>query len=124
MASRAPTERSMPPTTSKKRPREDEREALERERQERMARIRQDDHVAPHLLPNDAASQLAEPHEETEEEVMQRLLGISSFGSSQNTKVATNHSSAAVGVAQKHKARKYRQYMNRKNGFNRPLDNV
>jgi U4/U6.U5 tri-snRNP-associated protein 3 len=59
-----------------------------------------------------------------EEEQMQRLFGISGFSSTKNTKVSSNHNSSALGIVAKHKARKYRQYMNRKNGFNRPLDNV
>lgn len=59
-----------------------------------------------------------------EEEQMRRLLGIESFGSTKGEAVADNHSSAAKGVANKNKARKYRQYMNRKNGFNRPLEKM
>ena len=56
---------------------------------------------------------------------MKALFGISDFGSTKNTKVLTNHTSAAIGTIAKHlKPRKYRQYMNRKNGFNRPLDNA
>lgn len=56
---------------------------------------------------------------------MEELFGITNFGSTKNTKVITNHTSAAIGTVAKHlKPRKYRQYMNRKNGFNRPLDNV
>lgn len=56
---------------------------------------------------------------------MKELFGISDFGSTKNTKVLTNHTSAAIGTIAKHlKPRKYRQYMNRKNGFNRPLDNA
>jgi U4/U6.U5 tri-snRNP-associated protein 3 len=46
------------------------------------------------------------------------------FGSTKGNKVEDNHSSSARGAAAKHKARKYRQYMNRKNGFNRPLDKM
>jgi U4/U6.U5 tri-snRNP-associated protein 3 len=70
-----------------------------------------------------------EDEEELEEndnsKMMEELFGISNFGSTKNTKVITNHTSAAVGTTAKHlKPRKYRQYMNRKNGFNRPLDNV
>jgi U4/U6.U5 tri-snRNP-associated protein 3 len=59
-----------------------------------------------------------------EEEQMQQLFGISGFSSTKNTKVSSNHNSSALGIVAKHKARKYRQYMNRKNGFNRPLDNA
>jgi U4/U6.U5 tri-snRNP-associated protein 3 len=38
--------------------------------------------------------------------------------------VEDNHVGAGTGAVSKHKARKYRQYMNRKGGFNRPLDKV
>jgi U4/U6.U5 tri-snRNP-associated protein 3 len=63
--------------------------------------------------------------EDNDTKMMEELFGIRSFGSTKNTKVITNHTSAAVGTVAKHlKPRKYRQYMNRKNGFNRPLDNV
>ena len=55
---------------------------------------------------------------------MKRMMGISGFGSSKGTKVEDNHSTSARGAAAKNKARKYRQYMNRKNGFNRPLDQM
>ena len=60
-----------------------------------------------------------------EEEQMKRLLGFSGgFGSTKGQSVDDNQSSAARGVAGKNKARKYRQYMNRKNGFNRPLEQM
>jgi U4/U6.U5 tri-snRNP-associated protein 3 len=61
-----------------------------------------------------------------EEEQMMKLLGFGSdgFGSTKGTKVDDNHQGAARGAASKNKARKYRQYMNRKNGFNRPLDKM
>ena len=54
-----------------------------------------------------------------EEEQMKKLLGFGGFGSSKGESVKDNQSSAARGLATKNKARKYRQYMNRKNGFNR-----
>jgi U4/U6.U5 tri-snRNP-associated protein 3 len=38
--------------------------------------------------------------------------------------VEDNHSGAAKGAAAVKKARKYRQYMNRKGGFNRPLETM
>lgn len=60
-----------------------------------------------------------------EEEQMKMLLGFSGgFGSTSGNKVEDNQNSAASGAAAKNKARKYRQYMNRKNGFNRPLDKM
>jgi U4/U6.U5 tri-snRNP-associated protein 3 len=59
-----------------------------------------------------------------EEEQMKKLLGFGGFGSTKGESVEDNQSSAARGVATKNKARKYRQYMNRKNGFNRPLEKM
>ena len=60
-----------------------------------------------------------------EEEQMKALLGFGGgFGSTKGEKVEDNHISSARGAAAKNKARKYRQYMNRKNGFNRPLDKM
>lgn len=126
------------------------RDELERERQIRMAALRaeteDDGHANDHDVPTvsqpppDSTTAFTkkkqshrngdDPEEEEEEDddnakMMQDLFGIRQFGSSKNTKVATNHTSAAIGTIAKHlKPRKYRQYMNRKNGFNRPLDNI
>jgi U4/U6.U5 tri-snRNP-associated protein 3 len=59
-----------------------------------------------------------------EEEQMRRLLGFSGFASTKGSEVEDNQTSAAKGAATKNKARKYRQYMNRKGGFSRPLDKM
>ena len=59
-----------------------------------------------------------------EDEQMQRLLGFSGFSSTKGTEVEDNKTTAAKGASTKNKARKYRQYMNRKGGFNRPLDKM
>ena len=59
-----------------------------------------------------------------EEEQMRKLLGFNGFGSTKGEAVADNQSTAARGGAAKNKARKYRQYMNRKSGFNRPLEKM
>lgn len=56
---------------------------------------------------------------ESEQEMM-KMLGFCTFNSSKNKKVEGNEE-GAVHVILK---RKYRQYMNRKGGFNRPLDFV
>tara|TARA_B110000208_G_scaffold130850_1_gene158649 strand:+ start:402 stop:611 length:210 start_codon:yes stop_codon:yes gene_type:complete len=60
----------------------------------------------------------------TEEEQMARMLGISGFGSSKGTLVETNRVGAARGAVSMAKKMKYRQYMNRKGGFNRGLEKV
>ncbi len=59
-----------------------------------------------------------------EEEQMQKLFGFGGFASTKGKSVEDNQNSASKGVAAKNKARKYRQYMNRKGGFNRPLDKM
>lgn len=60
-----------------------------------------------------------------EEDVMTKLLGFSGdFGSTKGKAVEDNKKTAARGAVSKNKARKYRQYMNRKGGFNRPLDKL
>mmetsp|Transcript_39812 Transcript_39812/g.98084 ORF Transcript_39812/g.98084 Transcript_39812/m.98084 type:complete len:280 (-) Transcript_39812:127-966(-) len=53
-----------------------------------------------------------------EEAAMIRMLGFNSFDSSKEK----DHSDAAVEGIKKQTKRKYRQYMNRRGGFNRPLD--
>lgn len=55
-----------------------------------------------------------------EEQAMMKLMGFGTFDSTHGKKVVGNEVSA-VNLLQK---RKYRQYMNRKGGFNRPLDFV
>jgi len=49
---------------------------------------------------------------------MQQLMGISGFDTTKNKKVSDN----VGGYAKINKTQKYRQYMNRRGGFNRPLD--
>ena len=58
------------------------------------------------------------------EEQMNLMMGIGGFGSTKGKAVKDNKVGAARGAAAKSKARKYRQYMNRKGGFNRPLDKM
>ncbi|XP_055337585.1 U4/U6.U5 small nuclear ribonucleoprotein 27 kDa protein-like [Paramacrobiotus metropolitanus] len=55
-----------------------------------------------------------------DEEAMVAMMGFTSFDSTKGKKVEGNDTGmAAVAVK-----RKYRQYMNRRGGFNRPLDPV
>ncbi|GAX13781.1 hypothetical protein FisN_30Lh076 [Fistulifera solaris] len=118
---------------------------LEEERRARMARLRAENEqeerqIAAALdqdLSNEAAKKKKGPQEQIievnpeeleemdEEEQMRALLGFTSgFGSTKGQKVEDNHTTSAKGAASKNKARKYRQYMNRKHGFNRPLDKM
>uniref|UniRef100_A0A8C8B285 U4/U6.U5 small nuclear ribonucleoprotein 27 kDa protein n=1 Tax=Otus sunia TaxID=257818 RepID=A0A8C8B285_9STRI len=56
----------------------------------------------------------------TEEEIeMMKTMGFASFDTTKGKKVDGAANAYAINVSQK---RKYRQYMNRKGGFNRPLD--
>ena len=49
---------------------------------------------------------------------MMKLMGFASFDSTKGKKVDGSVNAYAINVSQK---RKYRQYMNRKGVFNRPL---
>lgn len=130
----------------------DRHRKLAREREERMARLREelkkedetlaalDQHQAGKEQTGGGADRRArdkkQPQETIievrpeelegldEEEQMQKLLGFDGFGSTKGQVVEDNQSTAARGGAAKNKARKYRQYMNRKNGFNRPLEKM
>lgn len=60
----------------------------------------------------------APPEEEdSDDALMQRMMGFSTFKSTQNQKIPGND---VYGV-RKEKVTQYRQYMNRTGGFNRPL---
>ena len=78
---------------------------------------------ATHSTPAPAPPLLTEKDFEgkTSEEIeMMKIMGISGFSTTKNKKVAGNdHGEVHVSVK-----RRYRQYMNRKGGFNRPLDAV
>ena len=55
---------------------------------------------------------------------MARLMGFGGFGSTKGKEVADNQHGAARGAVKKNQNRSYRQYMNRRGGFNRPLENI
>ena len=59
-----------------------------------------------------------------EQKQMMQMMGFGGFGTTKGSSVDDNQTSAATGAASKNKGRKYRQYMNRKGGFNRPLDKM
>lgn len=56
----------------------------------------------------------------TSEEDLMKQMGFAGFDTTKNKKVPGN----VDGNAKVNKRRKYRQYMNRKGGFNRPLDYI
>lgn len=58
--------------------------------------------------------------EKSEEEMMAEMMGFSNFDTTQNK----GHEDNDVGESRTIKQRKYRQYMNRRGGFNRPLDSM
>jgi U4/U6.U5 tri-snRNP-associated protein 3 len=113
------------------------------ERRARMARLREENtqeeeeqsaaakdqqqHGDKKMGPQDSIVEVNQEELEglDEAEQMRMLLGFTgNFGSTKGEKVEDNHNSSSRGVAAKNKARKYRQYMNRKNGFNRPLEKM
>lgn len=62
-----------------------------------------------------------EDEEVDDEEAMMRAMGFGGFDSTKGKPVVDNATSAAAGGAMKNKKRVYRQYMNRRGGFNKPL---
>jgi U4/U6.U5 tri-snRNP-associated protein 3 len=58
----------------------------------------------------------------SEEEQMKIIIGFSDFDSSKGKPVEENQKGPANGTVRKDSKRQYRQYMNRRGGFNRPLD--
>lgn len=66
---------------------------------------------------------LTEMDGKSEEEIaMMKMMGFSGFNTTKGKSVAGNATGDAAGAVHKVVKRKYRQYMNRKGGFNRPLD--
>lgn len=87
-----------------------EREKLRRKEKEREQRLA----MEAKLTEADTAGK-------TEEEIdMMKMMGFGGFGTTKGKKVKGND----VGDVHVVVKRKYRQYMNRKGGFNRPLDYV
>ena len=60
----------------------------------------------------------------SEEELLAQLMGLQGFDSSKGQEVSDNKHGAGRGAVRKNQVRKHRQYMNRKDGFNRPLDKI
>lgn len=141
-ASRSSRERSRSPSEEHG---EMNNNKIEEERRARMSRLRAENeqeerHITTALDQSETAAGKSsqkgpqeriieinpeELEEMDEEEQMRALLGFTTgFGSTKGQKVDDNHTSSAKGAASKNKARKYRQYMNRKHGFNRPLDKM
>ena len=60
------------------------------------------------------------PAEEVDEDQMAAIMGFGNFGTSKGKNVEDN----SEGFAEVRKERTWRQYMNRRGGFNRPLDKI
>ncbi|XP_011840432.1 PREDICTED: U4/U6.U5 small nuclear ribonucleoprotein 27 kDa protein [Mandrillus leucophaeus] len=113
--------RSRSPRRERRRSRSTSRER-ERRRRERSRSRERDRRRSRSRSPHRRRSRFAEEDLEgkTEEEIeMMKLMGFASFDSTKGKKVDGSVNAYAINVSQK---RKYRQYMNRKGGFNRPLD--
>ncbi|CAN0337108.1 unnamed protein product, partial [Phaeothamnion confervicola] len=67
------------------------------------------------------SNNLEDGSELPQEQQMMRLMGFGGFDTSKGRTIDTNLKGAAKGAVSKHKKREYRQYMNRRGGFNRPL---
>jgi len=95
-----------------------------KEKSERMMRLQEE------IKNDDAKADEGSDMEEEDltelsaEEQMRKLMGFGDFGTTKGKKVEDNHTGAARGATASKKERKYRQYMNRKGGFNRPLDKL
>ena len=69
---------------------------------------------------DDQSDEMSGNPPEGDEDFM-KLFGFSDFDTTKGKTVYDNSHSAAVGKAAKNKGRQYRQYMNRRGGFNKPL---
>ena len=86
--------------------------------------------IGPSQHPVNTASQKKEASltkdindDEDEDTEMMRIMGFGSFNSSKGTHVHDNDK-AAAGTARIKKVHQYRQYMNRRGGFNQSLAKV
>lgn len=73
-----------------------------------------------HSSPGQSKRQAISETSREEQDMMAKIMGFSDFDSTKGKKVPGND----VGAVHVVKKRRYRQYMNRKGGFNRPLDKV
>ena len=96
----------------------------EAERKQRMQRLRDAKDGVDDDSPATKKVRTGSDSDTDEEAQMNEMMGFGGFGTTKGKEVADNKTSAARGLVAKHKARKYRQYMNRKGGFNRPLEQM
>jgi len=95
----------------------------DRERERIKKKEKEKEIAAKMAIPSGAGKKLTDQDligKSQDEIEMMRVMGFGSFETTKNKKVKGNNA-GGVHVLVK---RKYRQYMNRKGGFNRPLDYV
>lgn len=113
--------RSISPRRRRSRsPRRRSRSPRKRSRSHSRGREEKKGAVPKFLLERKAVTAKELEGKSEEEQDMLKLMGFSTFDTTKGKHVPGNH---VAGVHVIHK-RKYRQYMNRKGGFNRPLDFV
>ncbi|KAG5639523.1 hypothetical protein H0H81_000668 [Sphagnurus paluster] len=77
-------------------------------------------HSRPNLDPDEGEEGEAMDAENDDDAAMMATMGLSGFGSTKGKPVEGNQE----GAVQIKKQRTWRQYMNRRGGFNRPLDKI
>ncbi|XP_053204387.1 U4/U6.U5 small nuclear ribonucleoprotein 27 kDa protein-like [Panonychus citri] len=117
--SRERDERSRTRETSRERDRRSEVKKSDREKSTRSRTVEKD-RVARVEKVHEPTKDSTPIGGETDEAEMLKLMGFGNFDTTKGKQVPGNNVSAVHVI---HK-RKYRQYMNRKGGFNRPLDFV
>ncbi|SJL00266.1 uncharacterized protein ARMOST_03578 [Armillaria ostoyae] len=70
--------------------------------------------------PDDVQDEADEAIDDPDEDAMMAMMGLGGFGSTKGKHVDGNQE----GTANVKKTRTWRQYMNRRGGFNRPLDKI
>ncbi|GBC00932.1 hypothetical protein RclHR1_04000013 [Rhizophagus clarus] len=111
-------DRGSPRGSERERDRKDDRHDRDRKIRSRSRSPRKEDLSN---VPESSNSSLMniDPDEDPEHALM-KAMGIAGFNTTKGKKVAGNDA-AAVSIK---KQRQYRQYMNRRGGFNRPLDKI
>jgi len=80
----------------------------------------EDDDDDDDVIVLDGPSTEDDPDHMPSEDDLMKIMGFGNFDTTKGKPVAGNN--AGTAAAQVMHKRKYRQYMNRKGGFNRPLD--
>jgi U4/U6.U5 tri-snRNP-associated protein 3 len=100
--------------------REEKRSRSPRRREERRDDKRDDKRDKRRDEKRRDPSEEPEIDTKNEDAMMQQMLGFSNF----DTSKGKDHATSDEWMIKRRSKRKYRQYMNRRGGFNRPLDSV